>query len=258
MYLLVWDRIINHFSSRGISTKTLEDWAKTRMIRKRRRTVERNDRMLISQGMEPRWGKNNALDKFKLTKAISGETYRPGKGMDTKYMRSFQFKSCRWICELLVASCEHKEIDVILSRSASSRAELIRSIRTRVSPTELSDRVSHDILFWVKLLGDWPAITKGGLRYLLQCRVHFIQQMDVIKDQKSSRNGKVTLKCPDEDGLFYCLFGMNMEGLIWVNWNVPLDSDWLGLENMVSIQSRILYFDPKTTTGYRKIVELFF
>ena len=173
-----------------------------------------------------------------------------------KQLRLFQVECCRWICELLLGSCENKEINLSLSRGATTREELIRAIRVRVSPTELSDRVPHDILFWVKLLGSWPAITKGGPRYLLHCRVHFIQQMDVIKDQGISWDEDNSMKIPDEDDVFYCLFGMNRDRLIRVNWGAPLKSSWMGLELYEPVQSHVLKFDPNTTKDVKKIVEL--
>ena len=95
-----------------------------------------------------------------------------------------------------------------------------------------------------------------GPRYLLHCSVHFIQQMDVIKDQEISWDEDNSMKIPDEDDIFYCLFGMNRDRLIRVNWNAPLKSSWMGLEMFEPIQSRMLKFDPCTTKDIKKIVEL--
>ena len=76
---------------RGLRTKTLEDWVRDRMIRKRRRPAVEEDRILISQRSEIKWGENRALDKFKIVKAITRDesTYKPGWSDDAKCMRSF-------------------------------------------------------------------------------------------------------------------------------------------------------------------------
>ena len=80
--------------------------------------------------------------------------------------------------------------------------------------------------------------------------------MGVIKDQEISWDEDKSIKIPDEDDIFYCLFGMNRDRLIRVNWNAPLKSSWMGLEMFEPIQSRMLKFDPNTTTDFNKIVEL--
>ena len=76
---------------RGFRTKTLEDWVRDRMTRKRRRPAVEKDRILISQRSEIKLGENRALDKFKIVKAITQDEsiHKPGWSDDAKCMRSF-------------------------------------------------------------------------------------------------------------------------------------------------------------------------
>ena len=76
---------------RGMRTKTLEEWARTRMIRKRRNHASEADRMLVPRDSTTYWGKGRAYDQYDIVKAINGTRTRhvPGKGNDTSCMRDF-------------------------------------------------------------------------------------------------------------------------------------------------------------------------
>ena len=69
----------------------MKDWAKKRILRKRKRTAEERDRFLIAQSRHIQWGAGRALDKLKIVKEINGDgvTPNPGSGDNAKCMRLF-------------------------------------------------------------------------------------------------------------------------------------------------------------------------
>ena len=77
--------------SRGQRTKVMEDWARTRMVRNRRRAASSQDQILIQQSSLKEWGKGKALNKTKIVKAINGDKIqpKPGNGNHAKCMRQF-------------------------------------------------------------------------------------------------------------------------------------------------------------------------
>ena len=56
----------------------------------------------------------------------------------------------------------------------------MNSILHRAEDGTLARSPSVLVSVWEELLGDWPSITRGGPRYLLQVRDHFIYQCSVI------------------------------------------------------------------------------
>ena len=181
----------------------------------------------------------------------------PDQDVLCKQLRLYQFEACRWMCDLLLGTCCYTEISVQHSKTARSREELIHSIRKRSQDGELSDVAPREVRFWSKLVGNWPAITKGGPRYLLQCRTHFLHQMDVIMDLGISWGKENdSMKIPDDDDRFYILFGISKDRLMRVDWNAPLPSCEFGLQKIMSIQNRALEFNPSKVSDYKKIVEM--
>ena len=180
----------------------------------------------------------------------------PDPDVICRQLRSFQFESCRWICDLLLLSSLDKEVFPGDSRNAMSREELIRAIKERSPRGELSAAHPRLIDLWVQLIGRWPSLTSGGPRYILQVRLHFIHQVKVILDQDIVWNDKVYVRPLDDDDLFYVLFGIPRERLTNVNWKIPQLSIKFGPQRHENIQSRVLEFDPSVTSDYLVIVDL--
>ena len=77
------------FSSNG--TKKLEEWAKRRMIQRRRTTASEEMRFLITQPPSIRWGEGRILDKHEIIRTLIGVGVLPqmGQGNDSLCMRKY-------------------------------------------------------------------------------------------------------------------------------------------------------------------------
>ena len=88
----------------------------------------------------------------------------PNPDVLCKQLRLYQYKSCRWITELLFISTKGKQVFVGESRNAVSRKDLIHSIKERTILGELSKAPPHHFKFWAKLIDPWQSLTNGGPR----------------------------------------------------------------------------------------------
>ena len=171
------------------------------------------------------------------------------------HLKYYQYDAAVWFCELVMISLQNTEVNHAEARAASTREELVCSIRSRAENGSLSSEISSLINMWDELLGTWPSVTNGGCRYLLQARDHFIHQCASLRAAGvTSKNKEV--KQMNEDDMLYILFGMNRFRLRDVDWEYPLSSDKFGLLRMEGLQDRTLDFDPVRTTDHMIIVEM--
>ena len=80
-----------------------------------------------------------------------------------------------------------------------------------------------------KILGDWPSITNGGCRFLLQARYHFLHQVEVIMESELTWSNGEKMKTMDEEDTMYLLFGMKPFDLCDIDWSDGVSSANLGL-----------------------------
>ena len=141
------------------------------------------------------------------------------------------------------------------ARTASSREELVWSIRSHTYDGSLSLELSKLVSMWEELLGYWPSLTSGFCRYLLYARDHFVNQCSALQGTGVTWKKRI-VRPIEEDDLLYLLFGMNRFQLRDVVCGYPLSSDKFGLLRMEGLQDRTLDFDPIRTTDHMVIVEM--
>ena len=145
-------------------------------------------------------------------------------------------------------------MDYIAAKSSVTREGLMRSIRYRDDRGKFSKIPPAVIQVWENLLGDWPSITSGGPRFILQVRMKFLHQCETLKDAEISWDESYKMKPMDEDDIYYALFSMDPNGMISdIIWENELESDRLGLHRFAPIQSNLLEFDPARISDYRVI-----
>ena len=155
------------------------------------------------------------------------------------HLKYYQHDAVHWFCELVMVSLQNTEVNHAEARAASTREDLVCSIRSRAEDGSLSSEISVLINMWDELLGTWPSVTSGGCRYMLQARDHFIHQCNTLQDAGVTwKNRKV--RHINEDDMLYILFGMNRFRLRDVDWEYPLSSDKFGLLRMEGLQDRTL------------------
>ena len=143
-----------------------------------------------------------------------------------RQLKYYQYDACKWFCELTLLSARDGEVLHSLVTDAETREDMIVAIRHRDEDGSLLSDPTTLISLWEELVGDWPSITKGGPRYLLQVRDSFIHQCGAICRAEVTWKGN-KLRPIDEDDKLYLLFGMNQGRLRDIEWRVELESDRL-------------------------------
>ena len=170
-----------------------------------------------------------------------------------KQLRLYQDDAARWFCDLILTSCINTELDGDAAKSSRTRESLIRSIRYCEDNGSRSKIPSAAVQMLENLLGDWPFITNGGCRFLLQARYPFLHQVEVIQESQMTWSNGERMKNMDEDDIMYLLFGMKPLDLCDVDWSDGVSSTNLGLLR-APMQVNVLQFDPSSTSDYRVIV----
>ena len=123
-----------------------------------------------------------------------------------------QWFAIAWIQELISWSLDGIEIHNIDFESARTREQMILSLRYRYSSdSPLMDSSPAKVRIWSKLLGNWPSITNGGCRYLLQAREKFLDQAQILKKSKFKWRLNVTMKDISCAFKSYARFGISPE-----------------------------------------------
>lgn len=138
------------------------------------------------------------------------------------------------------AILEGVEVHADKAQIAGSRKGLIGSLRFRlVDRSILSDHSPNRIRVLKKLVLDWPTITSGGCRFLLQARSKFIQQMETLKKLNYSWRFGLSLQEISQELREYARFGIYRAELKKVIWNEEvLESGRFELLRPLSLEVR--------------------
>ena len=155
-----------------------------------------------------------------------------------------QFRAVTWILELIMLSLEGVEIHNADFDDARSRSEMIKSLRFRYSyDSPLMETSPTRVLIWCEILGDWPALTKGGCRFLSQAREWFLTQARVIKSSGFKWTCGVKLKELNPYFISYARFGISPHIIHAAEYWEPVQA-YTGLFRPNSLKSTLCNIDP--------------
>ena len=139
----------------------------------------------------------------------------PDPDICLQYFKEFeQWPVVEWFLRLVMMSLNGAEVHEEDFKVAMSRVELIRCIRFRYGEgCPLMSEPPPRVEMWCSLLGEWPTITRGGCRFIIQARIWFMQQVKVFVANKFRwKDGEVVPEIKSRTGL-YSGFGIEKEVL---------------------------------------------
>ena len=180
-----------------------------------------------------------------LAGILQADTF-PDPEICCKYLECSQVEFTAFFMDWTRTSLEGVEVHADAAQSAGSRKGLIDSLRFRlVDGSVLSDHQPNRIRIWKKLIGGWPTITSGGCRFLLQARIKFIHQMELLKRLNYPWRFGLTLPEVSQEFREYARFGISRSALKKVIWTeeVP-ESARLEMVRPLSLETPMLELDP--------------
>jgi len=180
-----------------------------------------------------------------LAGILQADTF-PDPEICCKYLECSQVEFTAFFMDWTRTSLEGVEVNADAAQAAGSRKGLIDSLRFRlVDGSILSDHKPNRIRVWKKLIGGWPTITSGGCRFLLQARIKFIHQVELLKRLNYPWRFGLTLPDVSQELREYARFGISRSVLKKVIWTeeVP-ESTKLEMVRPVSLETPILELDP--------------
>ena len=185
--------------------------------------------------------------------AVALRDFMPDPDIVCSYFDTLeQYQVIKWFMKLLCASLDSAEIHTEDIKIASSRQDLIRTLRFRYSEDSgLREEPTRRIGMWAKMIGGWPSITRGGCRYLLQARTQFLDVARVWRQERIvglSGEGNLVPEVSEEIKSF-SVFGIQPQFLDTVDYNQPT-TDSSGLLRPSSLKSKLLMINPEDVKSY--------
>ena len=138
------------------------------------------------------------------------------------FLNKSQFNVVKWFSEWVKISLDGVEVDYPATSSAVNRQELMSTLRYRNPITnKLHPEPPAKIKVWKKLVGTWPNTTSGGCRYILQARVKFLEQMQILRDMKIYWLDGFQIPEITPEFIEYARFGISRRNLARADWNDP-------------------------------------
>ena len=157
-----------------------------------------------------------------------------------------QIKAVRWILEMVLLSLDGVEVHNVDFDAARTRYEMIKSLRFRYSyDSPLMDMSPARVLIWCEIIGEWPALTNGGCRFLSHAREWFITQARILKSSGFKWTCGVKMKNINPFFLSYARFGISPHVVHDAEYfeSVPAYS---GLFRPLSLKSTLSRMNPST------------
>ena len=156
-----------------------------------------------------------------------------------------QWFAVAWIQELIAWSLDGVEIHNVDFDRAVTREEMILSLRYRYSAeSSLMEESPAKVKIWCRLLGNWPSLTHGGCRYLIQARDKFLDQALVLKKSKFKWRLNVTMRELSNGFKAYARFGIPKEIIDTCIFSAPASFHY-GLLRPSSCPIPPLYMNPE-------------
>ena len=156
-----------------------------------------------------------------------------------------QWFAVAWIQELIAWSLDGVEIHNVDFDKAATREDMILSLRYRYSSeSSLMEESPAKVKIWCRLIGNWPSLTNGGCRYLLQARDKFLEQARVLKKSRFKWRLKVTMRELSNGFKAYARFGIPKEIIETCRFSDPAQFHY-GLLRPGSCPIPPLYMSPE-------------
>ena len=157
-----------------------------------------------------------------------------------------QVKAVAWILELVMMSLDGVEIHNVDFDAARTRVEMIKSLRFRYSyDSPLMETSPARVLIWCEILGDWPALTSGGCRFLAQAREWFLTQARVLRSSGFKWTCGVKMKSIGPYFISYARFGLAPKVIHAADYSETVPA-YSGLFRPRSLKSTLCQFNPVT------------
>ena len=190
---------------------------------------------------------------YLVLSAVVLRDFIPDPDIVCTYFKIFdQYPVVKWFMRLLCSSLESAEIHTEDIKAASSRQELIRTLRFRYSEdSELREIPTRRIEMWANMIGGWPSITRGSCRYLLQARAKFLSIVTIWRQERIvglSGEGDIVPEI-SEDVKSYSAFGIQPQFLDVIDYKEPTTGS-SGLLRPSLLKSKLLQIDPAEVKSY--------
>ena len=172
----------------------------------------------------------------------------PDPDICCRYLNSGQLKFTSFFMDWLRSSLEGIDVCSEKMREAESRKDLINSLRFRmVDGSILSDHPPNRIRIWSRLVGNWPTITSGGCRFMLQARIKFIKQMEMLRRINFVWRFNLILPEISQEFREYARFGISRALIKRVIWSeeVP-ETQGFELSRPESLDAPMIEIIPET------------
>ena len=141
-------------------------------------------------------------------------------------LQVYQLEAVQWLLDWILQTLENLEVHQDAVYNATTRRELICALRYRYnSSSRLSSDPPPRINIWLELLGDWPSLTAGGCRFIVQPREHFMRQVTILRKARISWGSGIELREVTEEMLLYARFSFSVSRLRRIDWNVAVSKD---------------------------------
>ena len=183
---------------------------------------------------------------YNILSAVIIQDYFPDPEVVCKYFDSTdQGKVGAWILDLLAYTMDGLELHQEDFKTANTRIEMMKCLRFRYAgSSELMEDCPPRVRLWIKMLGDWPAVSAGGCRFLLQCRSWFVTQASILKRSGYSGLTGVSLSEPSEYLTKYARFGIPLDHINELDFSTPVPNHY-GLVHPGSRMFPLLSINPR-------------
>ena len=161
-----------------------------------------------------------------------------------------QWLAADWFLSLLVNSLEGTEIHDKSFKHAVSRSDLVKCLRFRYSEDSvLMDESPNKVLMWNKTRGSWPSLTRGGCRFLHQCRDWFLEMVRIWTQQGLRWDIGIKLPTMSRELMIHANFKVSPIAISACNFNEPVMQS-SGLLRPKSLKAKKIVLDPKTVKSF--------
>jgi len=177
--------------------------------------------------------------------------YIPDPEIFMFYLGKFdQWLAADWFLKLLANSLEGSEIHDMSFKNAVTRKDLVNSLRYRYSEDSvLMDEAPRRVLMWDSTRGEWPSLTKGGCRYLHQCRVWFVEMVRIWTQQGLKWSDGMKIPVVSGDLMHHATFKISPVLISRSDFSLAVDGT-SGLLRSKSLNVKKLELDPETVKSY--------
>ena len=162
------------------------------------------------------------------------------------FLGCFQSEGTTWFCEILLESVRELEVDGAVVKIAETRKDLVTALRGRTSTGVWTQGTPRRAWLWTRLFGNWPTVTNGGPRYLLQVREKFLDQVREIKAAKVKWSIDLELPEIGVEEKSHAVFGLTLTG---AQWGLSEDTERVGMGREPTGSPPLLVINPEITTA---------